>query len=103
MTKLAIAQIVLGVLIVGSIFAWMVWISPDYHIREGIIPGSDTVIRSIGLIKPNPLLGAWAVVYLILGLSVFGCGIAQYFKARQQTISKGDKLESGDENRVVKV
>ena len=103
MTKLAITQVILGVLVVGSIFAWMVWISTGYHIREGIIPGSDTVIRSIGLIKPNPLLGVWAVVYLILGLSVFGCGIAQYFKARQQTTHKEDALKSGDESKVVRV
>ncbi len=82
MTKLAIAQIVLGILVVGSLFAWMVWISLGYHIREGIIPGSDTVIRSIGLIKPNPLLDVWAVVYPILGLSVFGCGIAQFVKVK---------------------
>jgi len=91
------------VLIVGSIFAWMVWISPGYHIREGIIPGSDTVIRSIGLIKPNPPLYFWAVVYPILGLSVFGCGIAQYFKAKQQTTHNEDALESGDESKAVKV
>ena len=101
--KLAIAQIVLGIFVVGSLFAWMVWISPGYHIREGIIPGSDTVIRSMGLIKPNPLLDVWAVIYPILGLSVFGCGTAQYFKARQQTTHKEDTLESGDENSVVKV
>ncbi|MFC1864381.1 hypothetical protein ACFLYG_00945 [Chloroflexota bacterium] len=103
MRKLSVTQIVLGIFVVGSLFAWMVWISPGYHIREGIIPGSDTVIRSIGLIKPNPLLGVWAVVYPILGLSVFGCGIAQYFKARQQTTHKEDALGSGDESRAVKV
>jgi len=103
MTKLAIAQIILGVLIVGALFAWMVWVSPGYQIREGIIPGSDTVIRSMGLIKPNPLLDVWAVVYLVLGLSVLGCGIAQFVKARRQANSKRGKLESGDENSVVKV
>ncbi len=103
MKKLAIAQIVLGILVVGSLIYWMGWLSTGYHIREGTIPGSDTVIHSMGLVAPNPLLDAWTVVYLMLGLSVFGCGIAQFVKARHKTTSKAGELESSDESKVVKV
>ncbi len=102
MKKLAIAQIVLGILAVGSLVAWNVWVSPGYHIREGILPDGNT-IRSMGLLKANPLMGAWTVVYLVLGLSVFGCGLAQLVKATHKPASKAAELESGDENRAVMV
>ncbi len=78
MKKLAIIQIVLGVLIVGSLIYWMGWISSGYHIREGIDP-DGTTIRSLPLLKPNPTLDVWAILYPALGLTVLGCGIAQYF------------------------
>jgi len=100
--KLAIAQIVLGILVVGSLIYWGEWVITGYPIHEGILPDS-TIRRILGLTKQNPLAPAWMVVYFVLGLSVFGCGIAQYVKARHKTTGKGDKLESGDENRVVKV
>ena len=104
MKKLAIAQIVLGILVVGSLIYWGEWVSTGYHIHEGILPGDDGTIRRIlGLHAPNPLIDAWAVVYLGLGLSVLVCGIAQYVKARRQATGKGEKLESGDDDRVVKV
>ena len=102
MKKLAIAQIILGIVVVGSLIYWGEWVSTGYHIHEGT--GDDGTIRRIlGLTKQNPLELAWMVVYFMLGLSVFGCGIAQFVKARHKTTGKGDKLESGDENRVMKV
>ncbi len=103
MKKLAIAQIVLGVLVVGSLVFWMGWVQTGYHDAFGVDPDGNIRIRILGLVAPNPLLDAWTVVYLVLGLAVLGCGIAQYFKARHQTNGKGDKLESGDEERVVTV
>ena len=95
MKKLAIAQIVLGILVVGSLFAWMVWLSTGYHQYEGIVPGSDTVIRILGLLKPNPLMDAWMVVYLVLGLAVLGCGIAQFVRAKRQATDIADEPERG--------
>ena len=62
MKKFATVQIILGILVVSSLFAWIAWVSSGYHIPEGIIPGSDTVIRSMGLHKPKPSLGIWAGV-----------------------------------------
>ncbi len=95
MKKLAIAQIVLGIFVVGSLFAWMVWLSNGYHQYEGIVPGSDTVIRIFGLLKPNPLMDVWMVAYLVLGLAVLGCGIAQFVKAKRQVTDIADEPESG--------
>ncbi len=102
MKKLAIAQIVLGVLVVGSLYAWMVWVSTGYHAHEGILP-DGTILRISGLLKPNPLMDAWSVVYSVLGLSVFGCGLAQLVKTRYKTASKAAELESSYEDREVKV
>jgi len=104
MKKLAIAQIVLGILVVGSLIYWGEWVSTGYHIHEGILPGDDgTIHRILGLHAPNPLIDAWAVVYLVLGLSVLVCGIAQYVKARHQATGKEGELESGDDNGMLKV
>jgi len=100
--KLAIAQIILGILVVSSLIYWVIWVSTGYLIHEGT--GDDGTIRRIlGLTKQNPLAPSWMVVYFVLGLSVIGCGIAQFVKARHKTTGKGDRLESGGENRVVKV
>ena len=62
MTKLAIAQMVLGVLVVASRFlmAWALWSSPV--VDWGVLP--------------DPL-------QLVLGILVFACGLAQYLKARR--------------------
>ncbi len=38
MKKLAVIQIILGVLIIGSLVYWVGWLSGGYHIREGITP-----------------------------------------------------------------
>jgi hypothetical protein len=78
MKKLAIAQIILGLLIIGSLIYWGDCLVSGYHIREGIAP-DGTIIRSSPLLKPNPALDIWSILYPTLGLAVLGCGIAQYF------------------------
>ena len=100
--KLAIAQIVLGILVVGSLIYWGEWLSTGYYNSVGTDPDGN-IIRVLGLHKPNPLMAVWTVVYLMLSLAVPGCGIAQFVKARRQANSKRGKLESGDENSVVRV
>ncbi len=79
MKKLAIVQIVLGMLVIGSLVYWMGWLINGYHIREGIAP-DGTIIRISPLLKPNPALDVWSILYPVLGLTVLGCGVAQYFK-----------------------
>lgn len=101
MKKLAIAQIVLGILVVGSLFAWMVWLSTGYHRSVGTDPDGNIILGVLGLLKPNSLMDVWTVVYLVLGLSVLGCGIAQYVRVRRQAIGMGDELEGGDESGKV--
>ena len=103
MTKLAITQIILGMLVVGSLVFWMGWVQTGYHDAFGVDPDGNIRIRILGLTKQNPLEPVWIVVYFMLGLSVFGCGIGQLAKARHKTTGKGNKLENGDENRVVRV
>ena len=81
--KLAIVQIVLGVFILASLGGFAVWVEPGfYHIR---IPstGENGIITDIFL-NPGqniPMI-IWMAVYFVLGLSVLGCGIAQFVKAR---------------------
>ena len=93
MKKLAITQIILGMLVVGSLIYWMGWLSTGYFHYVGTDPDGNIILGVLGLHKPNPFMEVWAVVYLVLGLSVLGCGIAQYLKARRQSAGIGDKPE----------
>jgi len=77
--KLAIVQIILGALVVGSFIYWGDWISSGYHTREGIVP-DGYIVRELPLLAPNPALDAWSILYPVLGLAVLGCGIAQYLR-----------------------
>ena len=104
MNKLAIAQIVVGILVVGSLIYWIGWLSTGYLYAEGTVPGTDI---HVGVFS-NPgratlFCKTWPLLYFTQGLAVLGCGISQYFKARRQSAVKGNKPESGDENTVVKV
>jgi len=81
--KLAIAQMVLGVLILGSLCGFIAWLEPGfYHIVVPPREGSDVVTRIFLNPGWNIPMRTWQAVYLVLGLSVLGCGIAQYLKAR---------------------
>lgn len=81
--RLAIAQIVLGVLVVGSFFAFVNWVAHGYYVYQGMVPGSDIIVR----MHVNPgqatIFETWQLVYLALGLVVIICGIAQLVKARR--------------------
>ena len=78
--KLAVTQIVLGALIVGSLVWFIGWVEWDYGsytiLREGIevemlhLPG--WMVRMI----------SWKAASFVLGLGVLGCGMAQFVKAR---------------------
>lgn len=86
--KLAIAQVILGVSVIGYLLSWVNWISPGYHIHEGLIPGTDMILHCMGFLMPKPLLTAWVFVFLALGLAVTGCGMLQYFETRRQAKDK---------------
>ena len=93
MKKLAIAQIVLGVLSIGSIVFWTGSISGGYHRYRGTFP--DGMIREImGLQPVDPYVIAFSIIYFILGLSVLICGAIQFFEAWQQTSAKLDKPDN---------
>ena len=66
MKKLAIAQMVLGGLIIGNYIASVVATSAAFTIDEGY----------------RLIYFPWFNVCLVLGLAVLGCGIAQFLKER---------------------
>ncbi|MFC1918739.1 hypothetical protein ACFLUN_00850 [Chloroflexota bacterium] len=83
MKRLAIVQIILGALIISSLVAFVIWIEPSfYHVEffneEGIRTGG--VFFNPGR---NIRMRAFETVYLVLGLSVLGCGIAQFVKSKR--------------------
>jgi len=81
--KLAIAQIVLGVFILASLFGFATWVEPGFtHIRIPSAEGGDVITDIFLNPGRNIPMIIWTSVYLLLGLSVLGCGIAQYLKAR---------------------
>jgi len=83
MKKLAIAQIVLGAVIVGSLVWFVGWAEPGYGSFTKLIEDGTrevTVHHDSGWII---LLNSWKVVSFVLGLAVLGCGIAQFQKARR--------------------
>jgi len=65
--KLAIAQMVLGAIIVGNYIASVVATSAAFTTDEGY----------------RLIYFPWFNVCLALGLAVLGCGIAQFLKARE--------------------
>ena len=78
--KLAVTQIVLGALIIGSL-AWFIgWVEWDYGSVTRLIEGVNVEIR------PWPgwtmRLISWKAVSFILGLLVLGFGITQFVKAK---------------------
>ncbi len=84
--KLAVTQMVLGALIMMSIFLFVEYVIPGYY-DEVMIDSNGNVIGHVlgGLHKPNVLLDIWSIIYPVLGLAVFGCGLAQYLQARRKT------------------
>ena len=93
MKKLAIAQIILGVLVVGSVIYWMGWLSTGYLYAEGAVPGTDILWG----VHSNPgratlFFETWPFIYFSLGVVVFGFGIAQYLNARRQAVVWEGKL-----------
>ena len=79
--RLAITQITLGVLIIGSLVWFIGWVEPDY--------GSFTILREGIEVEMLPLPGwivrmiSWKAASFVLGLSVLGCGIAQFLKVKR--------------------
>jgi len=72
--KLAITQIVLGALIVGN---WLTFSLGIAWWRIPSWPGGDWP-EGVWRVLTVP----WFTGYLVLGLAVLGCGIAQFLKAR---------------------
>ena len=81
--KLAIAQMVLGVFILASLFGFAAWVEPGFaHIRIPSAEGGNVITDIFLNPGRNIPMVIWSAVYFVLGLSVLGCGIAQFVKAR---------------------
>jgi len=88
MKKLAIIQIILGILIIGSLFVFILLV-PGYNHEELIDSEGNVIGFILGLHKLNEILIIWMFIYLALGLAVTGCGIAQLVQTMRNSISKG--------------
>ena len=79
--RFAITQIVLGVVIVGSLVWFIGWVELDYGSYTKLYKDVEVVIHPL----PEWLIRliSWKVVSFVLGLAILGCGIAQYLKARR--------------------
>lgn len=101
--KLAIAQMVLGVFILGSLFGFVAWVEPRfYHVQIRPTPtaeptepgepadepteGSEVVTHIFFNPGRNIPMRSWQGIYLVLGLAVLGCGIAQFIKAEDAAL-----------------
>ena len=82
--KLATAQIVLGVLILASLFGFVVWVEPNfYHFQIPSAEGGDVIAEVFLNPGRNIPMITWMVVHLVLGLSVLGCGTVQFIKEKR--------------------
>ena len=87
MKKLAIAQVVLGVLIIGALVWFIGWVEYDYgSFTERIDnPAGGGTVE----VEMHPVSGwvvqmiSWKAVGFMLGLSIIGCGLAQWVRARE--------------------
>ena len=87
MRKLAIAQIVLGVLIIGALVWFIGWVEYGYgsFIETVENPAGGGMVE----VEMNHVPGwfvkmiTWKAAGFMLGLSVLGCGLAQWFRARE--------------------
>ncbi len=73
--KLAVTQMVLGALILVN------WLSLSLGIAWWRVPTwpEHDLLEGVGRVLTIPLFTA----FLVLGLAVFGCGVAQLLKARR--------------------
>ena len=84
MKKLAVTQMVLGALAVASLVGFVIWVEPHfYHVLIPPVEGSDIGYGMFFNPGRNISMRTWQTVYLALGISVIGCGVVQYRKARR--------------------
>jgi|GEM_PF-3283357 len=81
--KLAVVQMALGAFIVASLFGFTAWVEPSFtHVQIPPTEGSNIVTKIFLNPGRNIPMRSWMVVYLVLGLSVLSCGIAQFVKVK---------------------
>lgn len=87
MRKLAIAQIVLGVFIIVALVWFIGWVEYDYGSfteRLDNPAGGGTVEVEMNHVPGWVVkMVTWKVAGFGLGLSIIGCGLAQWVRARE--------------------
>ena len=86
MMKLAIAQMVFGALVaLSSCFIIVGWLTTEFALP--VPEGSGYHVQLLVKAGPVQIIAHLSVfLVLVLGLLVFGCGIAQFLKARKVRI-----------------
>ncbi len=90
----ATVLMILGALLVGSFIVFVAQVELGYYEHWRIDPDGNVIELLHGLQAPNPVLDAWRLVYLALGLATFGCGIVQFVQSRRgetDTTGKGER------------
>ncbi|UCH43707.1 MAG: hypothetical protein JSW16_03995 [Dehalococcoidales bacterium] len=89
MRRLAVVQVVLGALIIGALVWFIGWVEYDYGSFTEIVdnPAGGGTVE----VEMNPVPGwvikmvTWKAAGFVLGISVLGCGLAQWVRAREVT------------------
>jgi hypothetical protein len=84
MKRLAVAHIVLGILIIGSLVFWYLAILDGYLDFDGTVPQGDVGVTVFMMPGYVGSLEIWRFGHLFLGLLVTVFGIARYITARRQ-------------------
>ena len=82
--KLAILQVIAGILIIGLLVWFIGWVEPDNGSITRVFEGIE-----VELYPPtgwNALLLTWKVSSFILGVAVLSCGVIQYLRERRQAL-----------------
>lgn len=90
MKKLAITQIIIGILLLASFFVYIFLVEPGYSKLE-VIDGGGNVIgywEILGLHRFNPVAAVWMFGFPVLGVATTVLGIAGLVKALRGSVGK---------------
>jgi hypothetical protein len=78
--KLAITQIILGVLIIGSLVWFVGWVEPDSGSFVKLVEGYEVELLPLPGWITQVIF--WKAVSFVIGVAILGCGITQCLRAK---------------------
>jgi hypothetical protein len=78
--KLAVTQIVLGIIIIGLMVWYIGWVEPETASFIRDIEGYDVELLPLSAWATGVIV--WKAVSFLLGLAILACGVVQYKQAR---------------------